>query len=96
MARVSVGPTTVGGAGVTVAAFVAAIVAFASGARDEATVGALVAGVAALVTTLIGRYAQAIAQVKAAAPTIPPAFTDPSLVADPMDSAGCDDHPVGA
>lgn len=65
MQKVPIGPTTVLGGGVTLAAFVAAIVAVIQGARDEATIGALVTGVIGLVTTLAGRYAQAVAATKA-------------------------------
>lgn len=64
---VGIGPTTVAGGTVTVAAFAAAIVAFANGATDEATIGPLIAGTIALVTTLFGRYAQAVAAIKATA-----------------------------
>lgn len=59
MTNVPIGPTTVLGGGVTVAAFVAAVVAFILGARDEGTIGSLVIGGVSLITTLIGRYYQA-------------------------------------
>lgn len=64
---VSVGPSTMIGGGVSLAAFVAAIVAFIAGARDAATIGALATGVIILVTTLGGRYAQAVVQIVQAA-----------------------------
>lgn len=60
--KVSVGPSTVAGGSVTVAAFAVAIVAFANGARDEETFSALAIGALSLVTTLGGRFGQAIAQ----------------------------------
>jgi hypothetical protein len=65
MHKVPVGPTTVLGGGVTLASFAAAVVAFALGARDEGTIGPLVIGGVSLVTTLVGRYAQAVAATKA-------------------------------
>jgi hypothetical protein len=60
--KVSIGPTTVGGTTISLAAFAVAIVAFAQGARDEETFSALGVGALALLTTLGGRYGQAIAQ----------------------------------
>lgn len=60
---VSVGPSTMIGGGVSLAAFVAAVVAFIAGARDAATIGALATGVIVLVITLGGRYAQAVVQI---------------------------------
>jgi hypothetical protein len=69
--RVPVGFTTKLGASVTATGLAAAIVAFVTGDRSEQTVGTLTAaGVAVLAfaITAIGRYAQAHAQIKAAAP----------------------------
>jgi hypothetical protein len=72
--RVPVGFTTKLGASVTATGLAAAIVAFVTGDRSEQTVGTLTAaGVAVLAfaITAIGRYAQAHAQIKAAAPAQP-------------------------
>lgn len=69
--KVAIGPSTVAGGTVTVAAFVAAVVAFAQGARDEVTVATLAVGALTLVTTLAGRFAQATAATKAAAAPAP-------------------------
>lgn len=70
---VSVGVTTVAGGTVTVAAYAVAVVAFIQGARDEQTISALVIGTLSLLTTLGGRYAQAVAAVLALrrAPELP-------------------------
>lgn len=68
MASVKVGPTTVAGGAVTLAAYGVAVVAFIQGARDEQTISALVIGTLSLLTTLGGRYAQAVAAVKAIPP----------------------------
>lgn len=68
MDSVNVGPTTVAGGAVTLAAYAVAVVAFINGARDEETMSALVVGTLSLLTTLGGRYAQAVAQVKAPQP----------------------------
>jgi hypothetical protein len=62
---VAVGKSTVAGGSVTLVAYALAIVAFAQGARDEATIGALVVGTLSLLTTLAGRYGQAIAAILA-------------------------------
>lgn len=62
---VGVGKSTVAGGSVTLIAYALAIVAFAQGARDEATIGALVVGTVSLLTTLAGRYGQAIAAILA-------------------------------
>jgi hypothetical protein len=70
MSQVKVGPTTVAGGTITLAAYAVAVVAFIQGARDEQTISALVVGTVSLVTTLGGRYAQAVAQVKAVAPDV--------------------------
>lgn len=61
--KVAVGKTTVAGSAVSLIAYVLAIVAYLGGARDEATISALVVGTVALVSTLAGRYGQAIALV---------------------------------
>jgi hypothetical protein len=79
--KVKVGPSTVAGGGVSLVAFVLALVAFVQGARDEATFSALAVGVVSLVTTLAGRYAQAVAQ--AVAHAVAHAFAQ-GLVADPL------------
>jgi thiamine transporter ThiT len=63
--NVPVGASTVAGGSVSLVAFALAIVAFITGARDEATIGALVTGLVSLVTTLAGRFAQATAVGKA-------------------------------
>lgn len=60
--KVSVGPTTIAGSTVTLAAFALAVVAFAQGARDEETFSALAVGALSLVTVLAGRFGQAIAK----------------------------------
>jgi hypothetical protein len=73
--KVSVGPTTVAGGTITLAAYAVAVVAFIQCARDEQTISALVIGTLSLVMTLGGRYAQAVAAVRAAAP-------EPSVAAE--------------
>jgi hypothetical protein len=70
--HVGVGLSTAAGGAVTVAAYLAAIVAFAQGARDEATLSALAVGTVALVTTIAGRVAQAVAAIKTATPAAAP------------------------
>lgn len=70
--KVGIGASTVAGGSITLVAYALAIIAFIDGARDEATIGALLAGTAALITTLAGRYGQAIAAVRAAAPAAGP------------------------
>lgn len=64
--KVGIGASTVAGGSVTLVAFVLAVIAFVDGARDEATISAMVVGAVALVTTLAGRYAQAVAAINAA------------------------------
>ena len=64
--RVAFGTSSTAGAGVTVAAYVAAVIALVDGARDEATLTLVVVGTVALVTTLAGRFAQAVAAIKRA------------------------------
>lgn len=59
--KVAVGTSTVAGGTVSLVAFALALVAFWQGARDEATISALVVGLVSLVTVLGGRYAQAVA-----------------------------------
>lgn len=68
MQKVPVGPTTVAAGTFTVASFAAAVVAYATGARDEATISMLVLGGVTLVTSLAGRYGQAIAAAVRAQP----------------------------
>lgn len=70
---VGVGKSTVVGGSVSLISFVLAAYAYAQGARDEATIGALVAGVVIGVTTLAGRFAQAVAAILAAR-KVPPTF----------------------
>lgn len=79
--KVSAGLSTVSLGGVSAAAYVAAIVAFFSGARDEATIGTAVIGTVALVTMAAGRFWQAIAKTKREAiiaATAPPRLITPS------------------
>lgn len=72
MQKVPIGPATVAGGTITLASYATAVVAFAKGARDEATVSMLTIGTVTLVTTLAGRYGQAIAHVlQAGAPLTP-------------------------
>lgn len=59
--KVAIGTSTVAGGTVSLVAFALALVAFWQGARDEATISALVVGLVSLVTVLGGRYAQAVA-----------------------------------
>lgn len=73
MASVKVGPTTVVGGTVTLAAYAVAIVAFINGARDEQTISALIVGTLSLLTVLGGRYAQAIVAILALKPAAPAA-----------------------
>lgn len=75
---VAIGPTTVAGSAITLAAYAVAIVAFIHGARDEQTLSALAIGTLSLLTTLGGRYAQATAAVfalkRAPTPAAPAPF----------------------
>lgn len=64
--RVAAGASTIATGTVTVAAYAAAIVAFASGARDEVTLTTLILGTVSLLTFALGRVAQAVAAIKAA------------------------------
>lgn len=73
---VSVGPATILGGGVTVAAYVAAVVAIFNGARDVETITLVIVGTIALVVTLVGRFAQAIAIAKARATAPAPALLE--------------------
>lgn len=60
--NVSVGASTIAGYSVTAAGFAAAIIAYATGARDAQTLGVLTAAAVATVAflvTQVGRYAQA-------------------------------------
>lgn len=66
-AGVSIGPATVIGSGVTLAAYIAAVVAILNGARDVETITLAAVGTVALVVTLVGRFAQAVAIAKARA-----------------------------
>lgn len=77
--KVAVGKTTVAGGAVTVAAYAVAIVAFVQGARDEATMSALIVGTLSLLTTLGGRYAQAVVQILAGWKNAPPAASPPRV-----------------
>jgi len=63
--KVPVGLSTATGGTVTLAAYIGAIVAFLNGARDAETVTLLALGTVALVSTMAGRFAQAVAQVHA-------------------------------
>jgi hypothetical protein len=65
MQNVSIGLATQAGLSTTVTAYVVAIIAFIQGDRTEETIGALVAGTVALLSVILGRYAQATAQIKA-------------------------------
>jgi hypothetical protein len=69
-AKVDVGPSSIAGGSVTVVAYVLALIAFAQGARDEATMSALTVGTIALVTTIAARVAQAVSGGKAAAAAV--------------------------
>lgn len=68
--NVSVGPSTVLGGGITVAAYAGAIAAFATGHHDAETIELLATGTVSLVATLLGRYAQAVAAIKALAASL--------------------------
>jgi hypothetical protein len=81
--RVAVGLSTLAGGGVTVVAYLLAIIAFADGARDEATISAVVVGTIALVTTIAARIAQAVAAIKATAPVAPAVAVAPAAAAGP-------------
>lgn len=65
--KVSVGASTVAGYSVSVAAVVAAVLAYVHGDRSEQTLGVITAGVVAVVSfaiTQVGRYAQARALIR--------------------------------
>jgi hypothetical protein len=65
MQKLPIGLATQAGLGTTVTAYVLAIIAFVEGDRTEETIGALVTGTVALLSVILGRYAQATAQIKA-------------------------------
>lgn len=67
--KVKAGISTLSLGGVSAAAYVAAVVAFFNGARDEVTIGTAVIGTVALVTMAAGRFWQAVAQLKKPTPT---------------------------
>lgn len=71
--KVAVGKTTVYGGSITLVAYAAAVFAFLNGARDEATISALVVGTLSLLMTLGGRYAQAFAHILTGWKNAPPA-----------------------
>lgn len=58
--NVPVGVSTVAGGGVSLVAFVLAVIAFATGAHDAETLALLATGLVSLVTVLLGRYAQSL------------------------------------
>jgi hypothetical protein len=70
--KVGAGPSTLAGGTVALAAYALALVAYFQGARDEATISALAVGTVSLVTTLVGRFAQATAAVRLAKPAPTP------------------------
>jgi len=63
--KVPVGLSTATGGTITLAAYIGAIVAFINGARDAETLTLLALGTIALVSTMAGRFAQAVAQAHA-------------------------------
>jgi hypothetical protein len=63
-AKVKAGVSTFSLGGVSLAAYVLAIVAFVQGARDEATISAAAIGTVALVTMAAGRFWQAVAKIR--------------------------------
>lgn len=65
--KVPVGVSTIAGGGVSLAAFVGALVAFVTGAHDAATIELLATGLVSLALVLGGRYAQAAVAILAAA-----------------------------
>lgn len=66
MPKIPIGPATIAGYSVSLAGFIAAVLAYANGSRDEQTLGVITAGAIgaiAFVITQAGRYAQAKAEI---------------------------------
>lgn len=63
--KVPVGTATVAGLGTTATAFGLAVANYLTGDRSQETYAALAVGTIALVTTLVGRFAQAVQHAKA-------------------------------
>lgn len=75
--QVKVGTATVAGLGTSTAAYGLAIANYIAGDRSQDTYAALAVGTIALVTTLAGRFAQAVQHAKKATPD-PAAILSPS------------------
>jgi hypothetical protein len=67
MPKVSVGLSTISLGGVSLTAYVLAVLAFVNGARDEATITTAAIGTVALVSMAAGRFWQAVSKEKARA-----------------------------
>lgn len=82
--KIPVGPTSVLGGGVTLAAYMAAIAAFAGGQHDAVTISTLAVGTLSLLATMAGRFAQAHAVIKHSVPVAPPAPAPTPAPVTPM------------
>lgn len=62
--KVPVGLSTLSLGGISLVAYVLAVIAFIDGQRDDATISAVVVGTVALVTMAAGRFWQAVEKIK--------------------------------
>lgn len=81
--EVGVGKTTIGGSAITVVAYIAAVLALREGDRSPETIALAIIGTLSLLAVIGGRFAQAVAAIKAMTPAPTPIVSE--LVAGPVD-----------